>query len=185
MAIGKQALTQAAAKIPLAMSDWVTVKEAATLCQVSERTMWRRVKSGKVESRLWQIGGEDVRLILLASLAHATDKKEGETSDNSSVAETDATDTDTSEGNPAKDVQALAVVTRQMGASIYAAQQKELAPIRQSLADLSGLPTAMTRQEELLQTLCQTVNRQEEELRALRAELAVQQKRHPWWMFWK
>lgn len=191
----KQALTQAAAKIPHAMSDeWVTIKEAARAANVDERTVRRWVASDKVISQL--SGGNDtqIRLIRRDSLPLAGGGKNRPAiiPDQGIVIPGDQGASQSVILGVTTELQAIRVATEQQSnamtnvmAAVTAMGERQVGAIERQTDTLNAIRELLERQEEHAKRQDEAMQRREEEIQALRAELAAQQKRRPWWMFWQ
>ena len=171
--------------MPTEQPEWMPVKDAATHAGLSERTLWRLIRSGAVVTRLSD-GTPKKRLVRCDSLP--SDSVNG-----SDVAGALA-HTDTRPANRAKkpvtlsDVTALATVLADVGAA-NRAMREELAALRENAerqaSELAAIRREAAEREERLLS----------ELAAVRAALAPSPApveatpqpapARPWWMFWR
>lgn len=196
------------------MSTWIPTSEAARLCGVSQRTVQKWVVAGKVKGRTVARGRRQISQVRRDSLPASgeqsrerdakianqanslsdgaesvrEDRETGRESFANALNPNDPTLAALEERLAAAIQGAMGAVGERLAAQNRAQEEKLLAAVRAEVDALRSLPAPQTPDPAMaddLRALREITERQADELRALRDELAAATKPRPWWAFWR
>jgi len=145
------------------LTEWLTIKETATLLKCSERTVRRYIKAGKLESITQPLDHGGYKVMVGQVSVDNLILSMGDNEDNT-LSQVDSTMTSSDDTNPPFDMEAFlkAMSTLQSALSNLATKEQ----IDNAMTSVNSLVDRMTRLEEIIQA---------------QAEAAAARDALPWW----